>query len=231
MYSRDGFLHVPALLDAGELREIDLALNAYRQLIPQLAPGDLVLEADGASVRNFWRMERYSAFFAALARRPKIVELVGPLVNGTPVSMGVELFAKPARVGSAVPFHQDNAYFNLTPPDALTCWIALDRSTEENGCVRFIAGSHTNGVLPHEASGVRGNSYGLADPPPPGTSEVTALLEPGDAMLHHCCTIHRSEPNRSERPRRGLLLVYKAAHCAIDEEGQRRYQQAARAIQ
>lgn len=232
MYENDGFLHVPRLLDAGELHALELALQRYAELIPTLAAADIVREPGSLAIRNLWRMEQYSGFFADLAQRPKLLKLVAPLVKGEPVSMGVELFAKPARVGSAVPLHQDNGYFNLVPPDALTCWIALDPSTEENGCVRYARGSHRQGLLPHKATGIKGNSWGLADPPDPATlDEVPGLLSPGDAMLHHCCLLHRSEPNLSERARRGLLIVYKAAHCRIDEEAQRLYQAAARAVQ
>ncbi len=67
------------------------------------------------AVRNLWRMEEHSEFFGDLARTLGLA-WIGPLVNGDPVSMGVELFAKPGLVGSAVPYHQDNAYFNLEPP-------------------------------------------------------------------------------------------------------------------
>jgi phytanoyl-CoA hydroxylase len=229
MYEDDGFLHVPRLLDARALSDVELALHRYAEILETLPAADIVREADGRSVRNLWRMEQHSDFFADLPLR--FHALVAPLVQGVPVSMGVELFAKPARVGSAVPLHQDNGYFNLTPPDALTLWIALDASTEENGCVRYARGSHRAGLLPHVATGIKGNSWGLAHPPSPSTlDEVPGLLEPGDATLHHCCLLHRSEANTSDRARRGLLIVYKAAHCRIDEEGMRRYQAAARAV-
>lgn len=224
-YERDGFLYVPGLLDADALQEIDQQLAAYtRDIVPTLPANDVVWEADKQSIRNLWRMERYSPFFERFSRRADIHELVGTLVNGDPVVMAVELFAKPARVGSAVPVHQDNGYFNLTPPDALTFWIALDASSEENGCVYYARGSHRGGLLPHKASMVPGNSWGIANPPAPATlDEVPGILAAGDAMLHHCCTLHRSEPNRSDKPRRGLLIVFKAAHCTVDQEGMRRY--------
>jgi phytanoyl-CoA hydroxylase len=232
MYADDGLLHVPRLLDAASLHAVELALQRYAELLPTLPAADIVRESDGRAIRNLWRMEQHSAFFQELAESPQLKRLVAPLVNGEPICMGVELFAKPARVGSAVPLHQDNGYFNLTPPDALTCWIALDASTRENGCVLYARGSHRQGLLPHKATGIPGNSWGLADPPAPATlDEVPGLLHPGDAMLHHCCLLHRSEPNGSDRARRGLLIVYKAAHCRIDPEGLRLYQAAARSVQ
>ncbi|MFN7920241.1 MAG: phytanoyl-CoA dioxygenase family protein [Bryobacteraceae bacterium] len=234
-YDRDGFLEIRGLLDAAELAALEAELDRYfREIAPGLPAGDIVWEKepmpDGSRrVRNLWRMEQYSPFFASLAQNPRLLALAGKLVNGDPVSMGVELFAKPARVGSAVPHHQDNAYFNLTPPDSFTCWIALDASTPENGCVHYTPGSHRWQPLPHKASGVQGNSM-MADHVPADLVEIPGPLSPGDAMLHHCLTVHRSEPNRSERPRRGLLIVFKGAHCQRDPEGWAKYSEVRSAV-
>ena len=227
-YSADGFLKLPALLTLDELGAIEAELDRYlREVTHTLPPTDIVWEKetlpDGSRrVRNLWRMEQYSDFFAQIGHQPELLQLAGALVHGDPIPTAVEMFAKPARVGSVVPHHQDNAYFNLTPPDCFTCWIALDASTEENGCVWYARGSHRAPVLPHKASGVAGNSM-MADGVTAALDEVPGLLRPGDAMLHHCLTLHRSEPNRSERPRRGLLIVYKGAHTRTDPEGWRAY--------
>jgi phytanoyl-CoA hydroxylase len=237
MYDTEGFLRIDRLFPEGRMHEIDLELGRYLdQVVATLPSTDVVFEkADGSEtprIRNLWRMEHHSDYFARLAQDPELLHLIAPLVNGNPELMAVELFAKAARVGSAVPYHQDNGYFNLTPPDALTCWIALDDSSLENGCVYYARGSHRQGLLPHKASLVPGNSWGLARVPDPGEyDEVPGVVSRGGAMLHHCCLLHRSEKNLSEHPRRGLLLVYKGAHCEIDAAGMARYQAAAKALQ
>ena len=236
-FEADGFVKIEPLFDERRIEEIDREVARY---MDEIAPGvpatDIVYESEQPAhgtraIRNLWRMERHSSWFEALARDPTLVEIVGRLLGGEPVSDGVELFAKPAHVGSAVPFHQDNAYFNRSPPDALTCWIALDDSTLENGCVYYARGSHRQGLLAHEASNVKGNSLKAAGPPPPAAlSEVPGILRRGGAILHHCVLLHRSEPNRSERPRRGLLIVYHAAHCTVDLEASRAYRKVSEAI-
>jgi len=227
-YEADGFLRIPALLNASQLAETLGELDRYvDEVVPRLDSSEVVWEAnplpDGSRrIRNLWHMERHSEYFDRLSRRPDILGLAGALVNGEPVLMAVELFAKPARVGSAVPYHQDNAYFNLAPPDSFTCWIALDAATEENGCVYHCRGSHRARPWPHVASGVTGNSM-KADQVRGPLDEVASILAPGDAMLHHCLTLHRSEPNRSGKERRGLLMVYKGAHCGVDLAGAEAY--------
>jgi ectoine hydroxylase-related dioxygenase (phytanoyl-CoA dioxygenase family) len=219
-YERDGCVRVRGLLPAPLLAEVRGALGRYlHDVVPTLPAGDRTLEADQTTVRNLWRMQEHDPFFKALAERPEIRTLVAKLVHGEPVLMAVETFNKPARVGSGVPPHQDNAYFCQTPPDALTIWIAIDAATLENGPIYYLKGSHRLGVLPHRPSGVAGNSMGLAEMPArtgDKTDEFCGTLEAGDAMIHHSQTIHWSAPNKTDRPRCGLLLVYRGAHTQHD---------------
>jgi phytanoyl-CoA hydroxylase len=52
---------------------------------------------------------------------------------------------------------------------------------------------------------------------PPGAGpEVCGVVRRGGALIHHCNTIHRSEPNRSDLDRPGLLFVYKASRCQVN---------------
>ena len=134
------------------------------------------------------------------------------------VLAAIETFNKPAKVGSGVPPHQDNAYFCRTPADKLTIWIAIDPVTNENGPVTYIKGSHLNGVLPTKPSGVKGNSIGLAEEVATAPeAEFCGILAPGDATIHHCNTIHWSAPNTTDSPRLGFLMVYRGAHTEVDQ--------------
>jgi phytanoyl-CoA hydroxylase len=217
VYDRDGVVTVPALFSPREVASIrDELAKIEREALGTMDSSDYVLEGDGRTVRNLWRLERYSEYFDALSRCTRLLEIVGPLVHGDPVVMGVESFNKPARVGSPVPPHQDNAYFCLRPPDALTVWIAIDSVTRENGPVQYLLGTHRNGIRTHVPSGVQGNSMGLRDVIA-GIEPHTVLLAPGDATIHHCETIHCSGPNVSAVSRCGLLIVYRGAHCVTDE--------------
>src|SRR5207302_1562997 len=72
-----------------------------------------------------------------------------------------QLFCKPARHGGVVAWHQDYSYWTRTTPLAhLTCWIGLDDSTRENGCLNYVPGSHKwpdlpKPVLTGEMNGIR----------------------------------------------------------------------------
>jgi phytanoyl-CoA hydroxylase len=225
-YERDGVVRIKQFLNAEDVTRIRCELEKYvRDIAPKLEPSEVTFEADGKTARNLWRMEKYSPFFAAIPARPEIVKLVGKLVHGEPVNLGVETFNKPARIGSGVPPHQDNAYFCQTPADVLTVWIAMDAATEANGPVFYARGSHKLGMQPHKASGVKGNSIGLAEKFD-HSDPFIGLLEPGDALIHHCQTIHYSGPNRTDHPRCGFLMVYRGAHTQTDPTLKEAYDKA-----
>jgi ectoine hydroxylase-related dioxygenase (phytanoyl-CoA dioxygenase family) len=219
-YERDGFIKVQKLFSRDKVEEIKKELDRYvREVVPGLPQSDYVMESDGESVRNLWRLDEHDSFFKGLAEQPNLLNLVGKLVNGEPVLKGVETFNKPAKTGSGVPPHQDNAYFCQTPPDVLTVWIAIDPVTVENGPVTYMTGSHQLGHLPHVPSGVAGNSVGLKElPSKEEFPNWQGLLDPGDALIHHCEVIHFSGPNRTNFPRCGLLMVFRGSHTEESAE-------------
>jgi phytanoyl-CoA hydroxylase len=224
-YRRDGVIRLRQLFSAEKVAELRRLLNDYiRERVPSLPAGDRTLEADGKTVRNLWRIEQHDPRFTAAACTPELLQFVGRLVNGEPVLAAIETFNKPARIGSVVPYHQDNAYFCQSPPDMLTVWVAIDAATLDNGPVYYIPGSHRQGVLPTKKSGVAGNSMGMAvEPTAPLSEQFCGTLEPGDALIHHCQTIHHSAPNQSDDSRLGLLLVFRGSHTQTDSTLQAAY--------
>ena len=64
------------------------------------------------------------------------------------------MIRKPALVGDALPWHQDEAYWDPAMVyRALGCWLPLDDATIENGCMSYVPGSHRREVLAHRHVG------------------------------------------------------------------------------
>jgi len=231
-YERDGVALIRGFLSPEQLAEVRGELERYIREDLSSKPADArTVEADGVTVRNLWRLEQHNEKLLQFATQPFIRDLLRPLLHGEPLLIAVETFNKPARIGSGVPYHQDNAYFCQSPPDVLTVWIAIDAVTEANGPVFFVKGSHLCGVLPTRPSGVRGNSIGMAEPPDvPLKEQFPALLAPGDATIHHCNTIHHSAPNKTDHARLGFLLVFRGSHTETDPELKATYTMAATAM-
>lgn len=217
-YEADGFVVLRSFFSPDEVAEIRAAIERYiAQVVPHLSGSDVVREDDGTAVRNLFRMEAHEEYFNRLGRDRRLTELVAAVLDDEPVLRAVQTFNKPARVGSAVPQHQDNAYFCYDPPRALTVWIAIDPATTENGPVHYIRGTHTLGSLPHKFSGRVGNSLMMAEPYQARPDQVhCATMNPGDIILHHCRTVHFSARNTSDNPRLGMVLPYSAPNLGED---------------
>lgn len=217
-YERDGVVRIREFFTTERAAAIRSEIDRYIREDLKSKPVDArTFESDEVTVRNLWRLEQHNPRLRELVESDDVLSLIAPLVNGTPLLVGIETFNKPARIGSGVPYHQDNSYFCQSPPDMLTVWIALDAVTEENGPIFFVKGSHKAGSLPTKPSGVKGNSIGMAEPPTvPLEEQFRGLLNPGDATIHHCNTIHHSAPNTTDQSRLGLLLVFRGTHTKTD---------------
>jgi len=211
-FHQDGYVILDRLFTESEIapisEEVDGVIEGRVSYMPEK---DLIWEPDTnpPRLRNALRLHLYNPYFLQVAKNPKLVSVLGEIL-GNPLRLyGSQVFAKPARVGTVVPSHQDMPYWPFAPYELISAWIALDDSTIENGCVRMIAGSHKVGILPHDPTQVVGNSLGLRESRLlAGLPERPIEVKRGSVVLHHCLTVHRSEPNQSDHPRRGLIYVY-----------------------
>jgi ectoine hydroxylase-related dioxygenase (phytanoyl-CoA dioxygenase family) len=153
----------------------------------------------------------YDTWYLTVARRPEILDMVEQVIGPDIALWNCSFFAKPARVGTKTPWHQDGEYWPIRPLATCTVWIAVDASTTENGCLRVIPGSHrTQRLAQHRDN----DSAGLALHLELEASEFDEsqaediVLDAGQISLHDVYLYHGSEPNRSEHPRRGLTMRY-----------------------
>ncbi|MEM7379604.1 MAG: phytanoyl-CoA dioxygenase family protein [Bacteroidota bacterium] len=120
-----------------------------------------------------------------------------------------QLFCKPARHGGVVAWHQDFSYWTRTTAmQHLTCWVALDDATVDNGCLHYIPGSHQWGLLekPELAGDMEGIMEYLSEDQKKAFKPVPIELKKGYATFHHPLLMHGSFENRSDRKRRAFVL-------------------------
>jgi phytanoyl-CoA hydroxylase len=178
-----------------------------RQVEPAVDRGEAMAENYELSLRKMVGLALAGdPAFVDHARRPRIVEMIAALLGPDLTLYQDQLFMKAPRVGSRQAYHQDQpAGFYIDPPDALvTVWTALDESTEENGCLRYLPGSHRLGPLTREQRAAW-EAKGLAGEL---TDEVPLILPPGGCGIHHGWLLHASDVNRSEKRRRGYATHY-----------------------
>lgn len=117
---------------------------------------------------------------------------------------------KPARVGAATPWHQDAAYWspNLLYK-SISIWVPLQEATPKNGCMQFIPRSHHGDVVRHQSINNDPRIHGLElHPDEMHRVEHPAVcpLPAGGATFHGGYMLHHTAPNRSDIPRRALIL-------------------------
>lgn len=227
-FDRDGFVIVRQFLDATELAALTSQLDRYiRDVVPGL-PETSAFYQDRARPETLKQLQHMGVdpYFHDYARHPQWTSLAAALVGESASCEQPEWFNKPPGVAHPTPPHQDNYYFCLKPPNVVTIWLALDAVAEENGCLRYVRGSHLAGLRPHARSAVLGFSQAISDYGPADEQrEVPIHLQPGDVVAHHGEAIHRAEPNRShDLQRRAFAMVFRGASCRRDDEAFARYQ-------
>ena len=219
-FQADGFVLVRQFLSEQELANLDRHLQRYvQEVVPTVAKQHVFYESGRSGpVKHMSVPELYDDFFNSMLTRPATIELISACLAQPVEPIASEVFYKPAHVGSAAPYHQDNAYLHLEPAEGAVTWIALDDVTIENGAVHFARGSHRTGDHPHDETGVSLFSKGL-----PSTfdvsqhDEVPAVMKRGDASIHHILCAHRSGANRTDRNRRGYVINYKSSRAKPNE--------------
>jgi phytanoyl-CoA hydroxylase len=127
---------------------------------------------------------------------------------------------KPPGSDHSTPPHQDNIAFCLQPPSGIQLFLAIDPIDVENGCLRYLPGSHVGGLRPHAYSGVRGFSLGIVGyTEAEAEAEVAVELCPGDIVGHHPNIVHRAMANRSTtRSRAAFAMTFEGQSARIDEQ-------------
>ena len=164
-------------------------------------PNTVLFHALGA-----WRI---APGFHDLLWNPRFTVPASQLLGGAVRFWHDQLFCKPPRHGGVVAWHQDYSYWTRTTPLAhLTCWIGLDDSTRENGCVHYVPGSHRWPDLPK--TGLTGDMDSiqsvLTDEQKEKFKPVAVELKKGESSFHHPRMIHGSYANYTDRPRRGTVI-------------------------
>ncbi|HJP29309.1 MAG: phytanoyl-CoA dioxygenase family protein [Candidatus Latescibacteria bacterium] len=159
-------------------------------------------------LRKIEQTRDYSAIFRHLAAHPNLIDTVRILLGDDLLLFRSTLMLKPAYHGSVHAFHQDSAYWPMDPPTLVTVSIALNDSSEENGCIQVIPGSHKWGM----------QDWGLIaqDKDKPLTERddldlsrlTTVPLKAGSALMFHSLAVHGSGANSSPRPRHTALYAY-----------------------
>ena len=221
-YLEKGWTVVEEIFDPAEVERIaGIALEVSQELLGSDENYNVDISDDGSQHaprkidEPFWMEKAFQEFVLD----ERLVGAPESLIGREPLLLPDQVFMKPPHFGSAKPYHQDNSYFLCHPADQfITAWIALDDVDEENGCLRYIDGSHKGGILPHEL--IPGESYNQMPPPEmiDLEKESLALVRQGGVVFHHCQTLHTSHRNESDRWRRAYATHWASAEVTSEND-------------
>lgn len=204
-YRRDGFLSpLPALRpeEAAALRREVEAFGARHEI------------AEALVLRNKAHLKMPS--LTGVITDPRVLDAVEGILGPDILCWGSSLFIKEPGTPHYVAWHQDAYYWDMEPDDVCVVWIALIRSTAENGAMRVVPGTHLTPPAPHkpseDGSGNMLFTYEEAAVEVDERAAVDCLLEAGEMSIHHMGIMHGSGPNRSNDRRMGYSITYCAPH-------------------
>jgi phytanoyl-CoA hydroxylase len=241
-YQRDGFLVRERTFSAREVVELCEAAERAATRAAELSRSGRTYLLDGKrfvdidhltvqfehspdseTVRVIEPVHELEARLEALVDDPRLVEPMRGLVGADELALWTDkLNLKRPREGSAFGWHQDSPYWvhDCDHVDQLpNVLVTFDEATVENGCLRVVRGSHTEGCFPGIADATQLGGF-YTDPDCFDESQQVAMEVPaGSLVFFSPHAVHGSLPNQSDRPRRAMVLTYQPANHPMLKSG------------
>ena len=98
-----------------------------------------------------WNLKAHLLFdwIYRLTVHPAVLDAVESVIGPNILMQAGDVFVKPGNTYKHINWHQDANYWGLEPLGLCTAWIALSDVFPENGCMRFLAGTHLNEKIDH----------------------------------------------------------------------------------
>jgi phytanoyl-CoA hydroxylase len=218
-YDEQGYLRIPEVFTPDEIsameRDLDFIMDHWATTeIGWVGPWRKVLmDADTeqkSRLTSIHDLHFYSEAWMRGVTNPRLCDAMSNLLGPNVELHHTTLHAKPPETGHPFPMHQDNAFYEFSNGNYCDVLVHLDDTCHENGEIRFLAGSHKNGYLPHITQTPEGpctphlptDIYKLED-------TVPVPAKRGDVVCFNVFTVHGSYVNRTTKVRRLVRVGYR----------------------
>lgn len=211
-----GYVVVRGLVDAETMARLSSECEGLHEAMAQDPPPGVgvsweeALSADGQPrIRQLMHSEVVSPTLQAISCSDALLDILTQLMGDDVWLYHSKLMMKPARDGSFTPWHQDFQYwqYGSREPRQVNCMLAIDPNIEANGALRFVVGSHKEGLKPHATFASKSFNIGFEGGLDAFPSTMVEL-QPGDAVFFGALVIHGSAPNHSELDRRANTFAF-----------------------
>lgn len=201
-YSRDGYVFPLRVMNAARAAECRAQLESIEEGYRGDAVATRILMGTASIVLPFTD---------EIMRLPSVLGPVKAVLGEDVLSIGAHFWIKEPESSAFVSWHQDLTYWGYEGASEVTAWVALTAATPQNGCMRFVTGSHRQKIVDHRDTFGKGNMLSrgqVLEVEVDETDAVDVTLKPGEMSLHHGHMFHSSNPNSSTDRRIGLALRY-----------------------
>ena len=227
-FAEHGFVHFRGLLTPAEVDEIAVDYDRFLRREIEVPgkdycdmAGDYGRDPADYSIVNVMLPRRYHPAWVDNVVERRAASVARQLCGDGMVLDYDQLLAKqPYKADAVFAWHQDMAYWPRTPDTrTATIWLAIDDSTVENGCMRFVpATTHEPNHRPHVPMfGDRGTSHALGTELRPDDVVVSVPIAKGDCTVHNERVLHGSGGNHTGGHRRAYILAFRSEATVATE--------------
>ncbi len=215
-YEENGYIQLHNVLTREEVvalrSAVDVAADDRKRLQENWGP-----RVDEGYAKVFLQMvnvwERYPAI-EEYTLSPRIGDIARQLTRSPCVRLWHDhALIKYPKDSKATAWHQDKVYWPMRENGALSCWMALDDVTVQNGCMWFLPGSHMLGPLDPVDLG-KADEQSLLSLLPESMKHIRPVvmeMKAGSCTFHHGLTFHYAGPNVTDGPRRAMVTIFMPA--------------------
>tara|TARA_B100001750_G_scaffold17621_1_gene12108 strand:+ start:583 stop:1437 length:855 start_codon:yes stop_codon:yes gene_type:complete len=144
---------------------------------------------------------------------PRIGEVAAALLHADAVRIWHDQALYKESQGRETDPHLDHDYWAIEEPRTVTAWIPFDGSSENEGSMGYVPGSHKFDITA-VADIFTGRGFDLDHGDEArGIAPEYINVPRGSVAFHHGRTIHLANPNRSDRTRRVYTVIFFADGC------------------
>lgn len=214
-YHDEGFLVLRGLVDRDRLTRIAREVDGLHRAMAESTPPEITISWEEPRpgrprrIRQLMHSERVCPSIEGLLDDAVLLAVVRQLIGPEVALFHSKLMMKAAHDGSFTPWHQDWGYWRheARVPSQVNAMLAIDPQADDNGCIRFVPGSHRDGYRSHNDFATSSFNIGL-----PGDLDayaaVSCVMEPGDVVFFGPLVIHASAPNTSGAHRRANTFAF-----------------------
>lgn len=228
-FRRDGYVHLRGVMSPEEMDAIEEVYDRFlrREIsvvgkdFNDMTTGEHGTDPSGYAIVNVMLPRKYYPEWQGNLYEQRTASIAEQLCGEGMVLDFDQLLAKqPGRDDAVFGWHQDQAYWIDTDDRrTATCWLAVDDSTLENGCLQFLPGSNHEPVRPHRPLHEdRTKSHTLITDLRPDDVLRPVPISRGDITVHGEGILHGSGGNTSEASwRRAYIVAYRSL-TTVEEE-------------